>query len=212
MLSIVVFIYNGCSDDDKDNTPAATCSDGIQNQGETGIDCGGPCTSCPTNVCTGNGSNDYFPMALGNYYSFHESGFPDYTDTITGTEVFDSLTYFAFERPDRFHFDPPSFTYYREASGVVYEYNDGLNVEYVLIPANPTVNQTWNIGSESRKVISLNETKTVGTCTYTELLRIDQFYSSGNLAHSTYYKKGVGKVTRIFPAFGAESLFTLHLN
>ncbi len=26
----------------------ATCSDGIQNQGETGVDCGGPCAACPT--------------------------------------------------------------------------------------------------------------------------------------------------------------------
>ncbi len=26
----------------------ATCSDGIQNQGETGVDCGGPCTPCST--------------------------------------------------------------------------------------------------------------------------------------------------------------------
>ena len=28
-------------------TPAATCSDGIKNQGETGTDCGGPCKPCP---------------------------------------------------------------------------------------------------------------------------------------------------------------------
>ncbi len=27
---------------------SATCSDGIQNQGETGIDCGGPCAACPS--------------------------------------------------------------------------------------------------------------------------------------------------------------------
>jgi len=26
---------------------AATCGDGIQNQGETGVDCGGPCSDCP---------------------------------------------------------------------------------------------------------------------------------------------------------------------
>lgn len=26
----------------------ATCTDGIQNQGETGVDCGGPCPACPT--------------------------------------------------------------------------------------------------------------------------------------------------------------------
>lgn len=25
-----------------------TCTDGIQNQGETGVDCGGPCAACPT--------------------------------------------------------------------------------------------------------------------------------------------------------------------
>ena len=29
------------------NNTGATCSDGIQNQDETGIDCGGPCTACP---------------------------------------------------------------------------------------------------------------------------------------------------------------------
>ena len=28
--------------------PAPTCSDGIQNQGETGVDCGGPCPPCVT--------------------------------------------------------------------------------------------------------------------------------------------------------------------
>ncbi len=29
-------------------TGGATCTDGIQNQGETGVDCGGPCVPCPT--------------------------------------------------------------------------------------------------------------------------------------------------------------------
>ncbi|MEM4244818.1 MAG: hypothetical protein QXR60_01255 [Candidatus Nanoarchaeia archaeon] len=33
-------------------TTTPTCYDGIQNQGETGIDCGGPCTPCTT--CTPN--------------------------------------------------------------------------------------------------------------------------------------------------------------
>lgn len=31
--------------------PTASCTDGIQNQGETGVDCGGPCAACPT-ACT----------------------------------------------------------------------------------------------------------------------------------------------------------------
>ncbi len=30
-----------------------TCSDGIQNQGETGVDCGGPCTACPVSCTDG---------------------------------------------------------------------------------------------------------------------------------------------------------------
>ena len=30
------------------NPPNATCLDGIQNQNETGVDCGGPCPACPT--------------------------------------------------------------------------------------------------------------------------------------------------------------------
>ncbi len=34
-----------------------TCSDGIQNQGETGIDCGGPCAACPT-PDAGSGGSD----------------------------------------------------------------------------------------------------------------------------------------------------------
>ena len=28
-------------------SPCPTCNDGIQNQGETGVDCGGPCGACP---------------------------------------------------------------------------------------------------------------------------------------------------------------------
>ena len=39
------------------NTP--TCNDGIQNQGETGVDCGGPCAPCPSgcnvNITSSNG-------------------------------------------------------------------------------------------------------------------------------------------------------------
>lgn len=49
-VSVFLFFNIGCkkgnNSGDKDATPAATCSDGIQNQGETGIDCGGPCSAC----------------------------------------------------------------------------------------------------------------------------------------------------------------------
>ena len=31
--------------------PPPTCSDGIRNQGESGVDCGGPCADCPPDMC-----------------------------------------------------------------------------------------------------------------------------------------------------------------
>ncbi len=46
LLSLVL-LYNGCKKDTVDET----CSDGIMNQGETSIDCGGPCT-CNTASCS----------------------------------------------------------------------------------------------------------------------------------------------------------------
>ncbi len=45
LLSLFVVACGGDSDDD---TVPETCSDGIQNQDETGIDCGGVCDPCPS--------------------------------------------------------------------------------------------------------------------------------------------------------------------
>ncbi|HLG33744.1 MAG TPA: hypothetical protein VI757_02605 [Bacteroidia bacterium] len=49
-LTAVIFLITvtiiACNKKDDDNTPNL-CTDGIQNQGETGIDCGGPCAPCP---------------------------------------------------------------------------------------------------------------------------------------------------------------------
>jgi hypothetical protein len=36
----------------KEDTSKSTCVDGIQNQGETGVDCGGPCPACNSTVTT----------------------------------------------------------------------------------------------------------------------------------------------------------------
>jgi hypothetical protein len=44
----------------KDEDDSATCSDGIQNQDETGVDCGGPCAACKEGV---HGKWKSFPVA-----------------------------------------------------------------------------------------------------------------------------------------------------
>lgn len=50
----IAFTAVQCKKDDDDPTPSASCTDGIQNQNETGIDCGGPCAACPITDADGN--------------------------------------------------------------------------------------------------------------------------------------------------------------
>lgn len=46
--TLFALIFTACSDDD--NTTEATCSDGIQNGDETGVDCGGSCDPCTSGI------------------------------------------------------------------------------------------------------------------------------------------------------------------
>jgi hypothetical protein len=45
--------------------PAPTCSDGIQNGNETGIDCGGSCPSCPPTICNATTNISVAPRKQG---------------------------------------------------------------------------------------------------------------------------------------------------
>jgi photosystem II stability/assembly factor-like uncharacterized protein len=46
IIAILAFSCKKSNKDDVPNSPSA-CFDGVQNNGETGIDCGGPCSACP---------------------------------------------------------------------------------------------------------------------------------------------------------------------
>ena len=50
--------------------PPPTCSDGIQNQGETGIDCGGPCAACDILISSGGTIN----TCSGTFYDSGGNG------------------------------------------------------------------------------------------------------------------------------------------
>lgn len=41
-----LFVFVSACNNASNNNPVTTCSDGIQNQNETGVDCGGPCPAC----------------------------------------------------------------------------------------------------------------------------------------------------------------------
>jgi hypothetical protein len=190
------------SDDSSTPTATPTCSDGIQNQGETGVDCGGPCGACPTNVCTGNGSNQYFPLAIGDqwvYYRNYYSSCPD-NDTLTveSTETLGGHTYFKVRKWG----DCGGGAYYLDfridaTTGDVYQWTGSS--EFILIPGSPTVGQVLASGgdplysgSSPRTVSSITATVNSGTCTYTNALKIDRVI--GSFHTYDYYVKGVGFV------------------
>lgn len=50
-LTGTVATWQSCKNDDENPTPEATCTDGIQNGEETGVDCGGPdCPACEVGI------------------------------------------------------------------------------------------------------------------------------------------------------------------
>ena len=232
-LLFCVLIINSCGKDDEDK---GTCTDGIQNQSETGVDCGGPCTACPTCtdgiqnqsetgvdcggpcgacpvICTGNGQNSYFPMAQNNVWKYggYSDTTSDYQITISGTQVFNSVTYNKFAKDD--YFSSLLYFYYRvDGSGNIHEYSDPYNMEYLFIPANPTVNQKWGItGDDTLKVASINATVTTPVCSYTGCLQIDRIDGgSGSVSVRYYFKKGFGMVRRWY--FTDDNLVNMTLN
>src|SRR5688572_10545402 len=181
LFSATALFYSGCDKDDDEETP--TCNDGIQNQGETGVDCGGPCAACHSVTCHGNSENKFLPLANNNYwkYSDLDASSAHYSLTVNGTQVFGSNTYHVVA----YCYMPPSCMlndtlYIRHASnGDAYQYFSNLSAEYLLVPANPTMNQTWpfpvNSGIGERKVMSLNESISTYDCSYTGSLKIQEY-------------------------------------
>ncbi len=55
-LAIAGFTFQSCKDEEN----KGTCSDGIQNQDETGVDCGGVCTACREGI---QGTWKSYPVA-----------------------------------------------------------------------------------------------------------------------------------------------------
>ncbi len=79
---------NGCG-----QGTAPTCSDGIQNQGETGIDCGGPCpNACPPSYCDSDGQDANYEHIANvtlntiNNTTGSNGGYGDFTNLSTDLE------------------------------------------------------------------------------------------------------------------------------
>ncbi|MFA6924157.1 MAG: hypothetical protein WC223_07860 [Bacteroidales bacterium] len=200
-------VFHSCKKDDKNNnsnsnnnnTTQATCSDGIQNQGETDVDCGGPCASCDEKyLCTGKGSNSYFPLKEGNYWIWTSSMYGIIKHLIT-EKVMDGVTpyYHCEEYVQNIQM---SDWYYRvDPNGdVYYSTNPNTSGSYSLkVPGSPYINQKWKSGTDSMRVTSLNASYNTTKCNYTGLLEISVKYAgdvANNYYEIIYYKKGIGSI------------------
>jgi hypothetical protein len=185
----------------KDAIIEQTCSDGIQNQDETGVDCGGPCTPCKQSICEGNGSNSYLPLAVDNSWAYFmdNTATTDYTtiQAITGTTVLsNSKTYYVMDYGSK-------QDYFRLATnGDIYawktnSFNDLGADESLFLPANPVVGTMWHDPYFLPDSMVVKATDAVlicaNGCSYTGLLKVDT-YNYGNYYETLYFKKGFGKV------------------
>jgi len=68
----ILGIFTTCNDEEEDPGPVATCTDGIKNQDEVEIDCGGICPACPSVTCKVDGADwtsDYTSITAGFFGS-----------------------------------------------------------------------------------------------------------------------------------------------
>lgn len=200
VLIIIVTAYlNGCKKEKSTSTTTPSCTDGIQNQGEAGIDCGGPCSSCPGILCFGDGSNKYFPLTKNNNWHYNVGTTTDslsitVEDTIhIGNLVYTKVKYY--EIPTG-----ATYRYFRiDVYGNVMEYFYNYSQEYMAISIDPIVGQIFATYLSSSyvwklKVISINATVTTAACTYTNCLQLGDYTQNDLLIKSYYYVKGIGMV------------------
>lgn len=144
-------------------------------------------------ICTGNGSSDYFPLAINNSWSYKDDGGGNqFTYTIASSATFGTQVYFKVDN------SLGGSLYLRKATnGDIKAYSIATATEYTYIPAAPITNQSWIYplqGAATRKILSTSASVTTSSCTYTGVLQIQHYDALGNPGAVIYYKKGIGIV------------------
>lgn len=161
-------------------------------------------TPAANKVCDGNGKTSYYPMDLTNKwtYNMYMSGIKQSTypsETASSTKTIGGQTYVMLSDPSGFfHFDDQP---YREdaTSHNIYWYDSDEGKEFLEIPANPVINQSWAYGaSYTRKVTNISATFKTHACVYTGLLEITE-YEGTDFSQKLLYKKGLGLVYKQEP-------------
>jgi hypothetical protein len=91
----------------------------------------------------------------------------------------------------------------------IYFWSSSEGKDYLEVPANPQLNQTWESGTGfTKKVTNISASKKTTYCSYTGLLEITEYYGTSVFA-IFYYKKGLGLVYKIEKGF-STSTFELY--
>jgi hypothetical protein len=163
----------------------------------------------PNYLCDGNATNTYMPLKQGNKWEYDSQIGLDNTREVTGTKTLGGKTYFEVTYIDQ---TATIKYYYRtDVNGDVFYYYEQDLAEYRFIPLNPTIGQVVATYVSGRyfKVESIDATYNSGSCSYTGLLKINEFDASNTLAVTYYYKKGLGMVNRHSLGYNKLSVVTL---
>ncbi|HLP52840.1 MAG TPA: hypothetical protein VK154_18255 [Chitinophagales bacterium] len=187
----------GCKEND---TLPQTCSNGVLDADETGIDCGGSCTACA--AC-----NTYLPLKLGNkwiYYRFSDNSFQGVL-TIVKDTVINGSTFFKVERTDTADNYYAGFeVYFRNSGGDIFEISDdGYDLfsnsmqssgnEQLILKENAAVGDSWTVTTGiTRSIIEKGGTLIVNGRTYTDVVRVREVYNSQECDY--WYAKCVGLI------------------
>lgn len=165
-------------------------------------------------VCYGKGTNTYLPLdSLNSWiYDYKLAGVDRYdapAPQVVGSATFNSIKYVKVN-------DRMLTFYYRTdaANNNIYSYDAGHGIEYLHIPGNPVMNQTWPISTYSScKVTNLSATIITSKCTYTGLLEISEMNGNSAVTGKWYYKKGLGLVYATTPdnSYVRQSLISVDL-
>lgn len=168
-------------------------------------------------LCDGNNSTSFYPMVLNNTWGYTYKIYTQQQTVhpslkVTGTTTHNLKNYFEITDQNSVMFSNPRE--YREDATThnIYFYDNSWAMEYLNIPASPTLNQSWAYtNNTTRKVTNLSASLSTGSCSYTGLLEISIYNNSNVLQEVDYYKKGIGMVGSKMPDsfFGGFDTFNI---
>lgn len=174
----------GCTDPTSSNyNPDATVDDGS---------CVTPATSTAT--CSGHPTNNNLrPLINGTVWKYKQQQ-ENYIETVNGTETIGGQSYIKVDW-SAFNGQSTGKKHFRiDTNGDILN-RDGAN-EFLYLPANPTLGQTWTRSSggltSDWEVTSLNANASGETCSYTGCIEITS--SGGFFVIKEYYKSGIGMI------------------